>query len=121
MTVKKQLIKRIWFKKYEDNANTVQYSPKLKLYADKFIDTYMNISKDSKELESREKNCWNIFHQIIKTWWKISDTERKLNSKEFYNIKRKDKQTIIQYIVNYDVNITEKKEVKVKKKRKVKR
>ena len=41
--------------KYEDNANTVQYSPKLKLYADKFIDTYMNISKDSKELESRER------------------------------------------------------------------
>ncbi|SUK92889.1 transposon-related protein [Staphylococcus aureus] len=41
-----------------------------------------------------------------------------MNSKEFYNIKRKDKQTIIQYIVNYDVNITEKKEVKVKKKKK---
>ena len=40
-----------------------------------------------------------------------------MNSKEFYNIKRKDKQTIIQYIVNYDVNITEKKEVKVKKKK----
>ncbi|SQA07001.1 transposon-related protein [Staphylococcus aureus] len=53
-----------------------------------------------------------------KTDEKISDTERKLNSKEFYNIKRKDKQTIIQYIVNYDVNITEKKEVKVKKKKK---
>ncbi len=48
-------------KKYEDNANTVQYSPKLKLYADKFIDTYMNISKDSKELESREKELLKYF------------------------------------------------------------
>ncbi|CAC5796415.1 putative mating channel protein [Staphylococcus aureus] len=106
-------------KKYEDNANTVQYSPKLKLYADKFIDTYMNISKDSKELESREKELLKYFpSDYKKPDEKISDTERKLNSKEFYNIKRKDKQTIIQYIVNYDVNITEKKEVKVKKKKK---
>ncbi|SUK35150.1 transposon-related protein [Staphylococcus aureus] len=40
MTVKKQLIKTNMIqKKYEDNANTVQYSPKLKLYADKFIDS----------------------------------------------------------------------------------
>ncbi|HDD6934419.1 TPA: conjugal transfer protein, partial [Staphylococcus aureus] len=106
-------------KKYEDNANTVQYSPKLKLYADKFIDTYMNISKDSKELESREKELLKYFpSDYKKPEEKTSDTERKLNSKEFYNIKRKDKQTIIQYIVNYDVNITEKKEVKVKKKKK---
>ncbi|HCX1969140.1 TPA: conjugal transfer protein, partial [Staphylococcus aureus] len=86
-------------KKYEDNANTVQYSPKLKLYADKFIDTYMNISKDSKELESREKELLKYFpSDYKKPDEKISDTERKLNSKEFYNIKRKDKQTIIQYI-----------------------
>ncbi len=83
-------------KKYEDNANTVQYSPKLKLYADKFIDTYMNISKDSKELESREKELLKYFpSDYKKPDEKISDTERKLNSKEFYNIKRKDKQTII--------------------------
>ena len=54
MTVK-AVNKTNMIQKNEDNANTVQYSPKLKLYADKFIDTYMNISKDSKELESREK------------------------------------------------------------------
>ncbi|HEI1312999.1 TPA: conjugal transfer protein, partial [Staphylococcus aureus] len=79
-------------KKYEDNANTVQYSPKLKLYADKFIDTYMNISKDSKELESREKELLKYFpSDYKKPEEKTSDTERKLNSKEFYNIKRKDK------------------------------
>ena len=45
------------------------------------------------------------------------NVERKLNEKEFFNIKRKDKQTIIQYIVSYDLKITEKKEVKVKKKK----
>ncbi|GAB5763356.1 hypothetical protein JMUB7508_10650 [Staphylococcus aureus] len=79
----------------------------------------MNISKDSKELESREKELLKYFpSDYKKPEEKTSDTERKLNSKEFYNIKRKDKQTIIQYIVNYDVNITEKKEVKVKKKKK---
>ncbi len=55
MTVKKELIKTNMIQKKYDNANTVQYSPKLKLYADKFIDTYMNISKDSKELESRQR------------------------------------------------------------------
>ncbi|HFE4914323.1 TPA: conjugal transfer protein, partial [Staphylococcus aureus] len=68
-------------KKYEDNANTVQYSPKLKLYADKFIDTYMNISKDSKELESREKELLKYFpSDYKKPEEKTSDTERKLNS-----------------------------------------
>lgn len=39
-----------------------------------------------------------------------------MNSKEFYNIKRVNGQTVIQYIVNYDVYVSEKKEVKVKKK-----
>lgn len=110
---KSDLIER----KYEDNASTVQYSPKLKLYADDFVDTYMSVPRDSKDLEERNKNLAKFFPSDYKVPdEKTSDSDRKLNSKEFYNIKRKDKQTIIQYIVNYDVNITEKKEVKVKKK-----
>lgn len=53
---------------------------------------------------------------IINSQKKTDDTERKLNSKEFYNIKRVNGQTVIQYIVNYDVYVSEKKEVKEKRK-----
>ena len=42
-------------KKYEDNAETVQYNPNLKLYADKYIDAYMTIPKDGKAKEDRQK------------------------------------------------------------------
>ncbi|HDK5727565.1 TPA: conjugal transfer protein, partial [Staphylococcus pseudintermedius] len=90
----------------------------LKLYADEFVETYMAIPKDSSDLEQRQKKLAEFFPSDYKIPdEQTKDTERKLNSKEFYNIKRKDKQTIIQYIVNYDVIITEKKEVKVKKKK----
>lgn len=104
--------------KYEDNAETVQYNANLKLYADEFVETYMAIPKDNSDLEQRQKKLAEFFPSDYKIPdEQTKDTERKLNSKEFYNIKRKDKQTIIQYIVNYDVIITEKKEVKVKKKK----
>lgn len=105
-------------KKYEDNAETVQYNPNLKLYADKYIDTYMTIPKDGKEKEERQKALENFYPSDYKTPTENTENvERKLNEKEFFNIKRKDKQTIIQYIVNYDLKITEKKEIKVKKKK----
>lgn len=106
-------------KNYEDNAETVQYSPKLKLYADDFIDLYVNIPKDIKDFETRTDNLAKFFPSDYKNMDKKDETsQRQLNSKEFYNIKRKDKQTIIQYIVNYDVKFVETKEVKVKKKKK---
>ncbi|ALN77506.1 conjugal transfer protein [Staphylococcus agnetis] len=102
---------------YVDNAEHVQYSPSLKLYADDFIDKYINIPKDTEALETREKDLMKYFaSDYKKPEEKTTDTERKLNSKAFYNIKRSHKQTVIQYIVNYDINITEKKNVKVKKK-----
>ncbi|HDE5836302.1 TPA: conjugal transfer protein [Staphylococcus aureus] len=105
-------------KKYEDNAETVQYNPNLKLYADKYIDTYMTIPKDGKEKEERQKALENFYPSDYKSPTENTENvERKLNEKEFFNIKRKDKQTIIQYIVNYDLKITEKKEIKVKKKK----
>ncbi|HDH6082999.1 conjugal transfer protein [Staphylococcus aureus] len=108
--------------KYEDNAETVQYNPNLKLYADKFIDTYMTIPKDGKDKEARQKALAGFYPSDYKTPAENTENvERKLNDKEFFNIKRKDKQTIIQYIVNYDLKITEKKEVKVKKKKKNKK
>lgn len=105
-------------KKYEDNAETVQYNPNLKLYADKYIDAYMTIPKDGKAKEERQKALANFYPSDYKTPTENTENvERKLNEKEFFNIKRKDKQTIIQYIVSYDLKITEKKEVKVKKKK----
>ena len=104
-------------KKYEDNAKSVQYNPKLKLYTDKFIDTYMVVPKDTKELSQRQSELAKYFPSDYKQpEEKTDDTERKLNSKEFYNIKRVNGQTVIQYIVNYDVYVSEKKEVKEKKK-----
>ncbi|WPG00592.1 conjugal transfer protein [Staphylococcus aureus] len=105
-------------RKYEDNAETVQYNPNLKLYADKFIDTYMTIPKDGKDKEARQKTLATFYPSDYKVPTENTENvERKLNDKEFFNIKRKDKQTIIQYIVTYDLKITEKKEVKVKKKK----
>lgn len=105
-------------KKYEDNAETVQYNPNLKLYADKYIDAYMNIPKDGKAKEERQKALADFYPSDYKTPTENTENvERKLSEKEFFNIKRKDKQTIIQYIVNYELKITEKKEVKVKKKK----
>lgn len=104
-------------KKYEDNAKSVQYNPKLKLYTDKFIDTYMVVPKDAKELSQRQSELAKYFPSDYKQpEEKTDDTERKLNSKEFYNIKRVNGQTVIQYIVNYDVYVSKKKEVKEKKK-----
>ncbi|HHU6748467.1 TPA: conjugal transfer protein [Staphylococcus aureus] len=105
-------------KKYEDNAETVQYNPNLKLYADKYIDAYMNIPKGGKAKEERQKALTDFYPSDYKTPTENTENvERKLNEKEFFNIKRIDKQTVIQYIVNYDLKITEKKEVKVKKKK----
>ncbi|WP_082104733.1 conjugal transfer protein, partial [Staphylococcus succinus] len=105
-------------KNYEDNAESVQYSPKLKLYADDFIDLYMNIPKDTKEFETRTNELVKFFPSDYKNSdEKPDEAQRQLNSKEFYNITRKNKQTIIQYIVNYDVTFVETKEVKVKKKK----
>lgn len=85
-------------KKYEDNANTVQYSPKLKLYSDKFIDTYMNISKDSKELESREVS------QIreIRLYPKGDDYVAKVE------ILMKDKDSPLENLEHYTLDITKK-------------
>ncbi|EGQ2738178.1 conjugal transfer protein, partial [Staphylococcus pseudintermedius] len=77
--------------KYEDNAETVQYNPNLKLYADEFVETYMAIPKDSSDLEQRQKKLAEFFPSDYKIPdEQTKDTERKLNSKEFYNIKRKD-------------------------------
>ncbi|HBC8650410.1 TPA: conjugal transfer protein, partial [Staphylococcus aureus] len=87
-------------KKYEDNAETVQYNPNLKLYADKYIDAYMTIPKDGKAKEERQKALADFYPSDYKTPTENTENvERKLNEKEFFNIKRKDKQTIIQYIV----------------------
>ncbi|WP_158177215.1 conjugal transfer protein [Staphylococcus aureus] len=105
-------------RKYEDNAESVQYNPNLKLYADKYIDAYMTIPKDGKDKEARQKALATFYPTDYKVPTENTESvERKLNDKEFFNIKRKDKQTIIQYIVTYDLKITEKKEVKVKKKK----
>ena len=105
-------------KKYEDNAQSVHYNPNLKLYADKFIDTYISIPKDGKDKEARQKALADFYPSDYKTPTENTENvERSLNEKEFFNIKRQNKQTIIQYIVNYDLKITEKKEVKVKKKK----
>ncbi|SCT28661.1 conjugal transfer protein [Staphylococcus caeli] len=104
--------------KYQDNAETVQYNPKLKLFTDKFIDDFINLSGDDKRVEDRENKLKAYYPTDYKQAEENMDNvERKLNSKEFYNITKKDKQTIIQYIVDYDLKVSEEKEVKVKKKK----
>ncbi|HDJ2784565.1 TPA: conjugal transfer protein [Staphylococcus aureus] len=104
--------------KYQDNAETVQYNPKLKLFTDKFIDDFMNVSGDEKNSDVREDKLKAYYPTDYKqTEENAENVERHLNHKEFYNITRKDKQTIIQYIVNYDLKVKEEKQVKVKKKK----
>ncbi|UBH13592.1 conjugal transfer protein [Macrococcus armenti] len=100
--------------KYIENASEVQYSPKLKLYTDNFVDEYINLPKDNEERDKRSIGLSKYFLEGYEESSNDNKSERKLKSKEFYNIKKSDGQIIVQYIVNYDVDTVVKKEVKEK-------
>ncbi|MCU7557635.1 conjugal transfer protein [Macrococcus capreoli] len=99
---------------YIDNASELQYSPKLRLYTDEFVDKYINLSKDNTERDKRSIALSKFFLEGYKENSNDMKSERKLKSKEFYNIVKSDGQIIVQYIVNYDVVTTVEKEVKEK-------
>ncbi|WP_239733438.1 conjugal transfer protein [Mammaliicoccus sp. J-M41] len=103
---------------YQDNVETVQYNPKLKLFTDKFIDDYMNLSDEDKTSEARQEKLKAYYPKDYKqTEEHAGNATRVLNSKDFYNITKKDKQTIVQYIVDYDLKIQEEQNEKVRKKK----
>ncbi|UXV30761.1 conjugal transfer protein [Mammaliicoccus sciuri] len=104
---------------YQDNVENVQYNPKLKLFTDKFIDDFMNLSEEEKSKEARQDKLKAYYPKDYKqSEENAENVTRELKDKAFYNITKKDKQTIVQYIVDYDLKVQEESEEKVKKKKK---
>lgn len=102
---------------------SLNYSPKLELFMNGFIDDFINVSDDENS-DDYEKKLSKYFASGFEMPSNLNDGKsRELLSKSFYDIKNEDGQDVVRYIVKYKTTekYTDKEKVKVKSDKKDKK
>lgn len=83
-------------------------SPQFEVYANRFVEDYMNIPKDSDSREGYEENLGEYFvSDEYMPDMKEFEGKRELKNKTYYGMKQEENHVIAQYKVNYTIESSE--------------